>query len=424
MIDRVVIHAQAGKGGDGSLSFRREKYVPKGGPDGGDGGNGGNVILVVDPGLTTLAHFRRKRLYRADNGGHGSGAKKHGARGQDLVIGVPPGTVVRMASETGEGEIIADLMGEKQEVVVAKGGRGGRGNVHFATSTNRAPRIAEKGDPGEELDLQLDLKLISDVGIIGLPNAGKSTLLRTVSAARPKVASYPFTTLEPVLGVVERGYSTVVLADIPGLIAGAHEGAGLGLEFLRHIERTRVLIHLIDGTRSSPREDMATINAELASYSEELARKRQLVAVNKVDVPEVRQRQEEIGSALAKAGIEPPFISAVTGEGVDALIERVMAALTEERALAEETEAATAPPVIELQPRGPRFVIKQVDGMFAVEGVLAERMVRRLTGDTRETQDEIRRRLVRLGVGAALKRAGVRPGDRIRVAGLEMEWQG
>ena len=183
MIDRVVIHVEAGKGGDGSLSFRREKYVPKGGPDGGDGGNGGNVILAVDPGLTTLAHFRRKRLYRAERGGHGSGGKKHGANGDDLLIGVPPGTVVRRVSETGEGEVIADLTGEKQQLVVAKGGRGGRGNVHFATSTNRAPHIAEKGDPGEELDLQLDLKLISDVGIIGLPNAGKSTLLRTVSAA-------------------------------------------------------------------------------------------------------------------------------------------------------------------------------------------------------------------------------------------------
>ena len=422
MIDRATIHVQAGKGGDGSVSFRREKYVPKGGPDGGDGGRGGNVILEVDPSLTTLAHFRRRRVYRAENGGHGSGAKKHGANGQELVVRVPPGTVVRKLDESGEGEVIADLTDEGQRIVVVKGGRGGRGNVHFASSTNRAPHIAEKGEPGEELDLQLDLKLISDVGITGLPNAGKSTLLRTVSAARPKVAAYPFTTLEPNLGVAERGYATIVLADIPGLIAGAHDGAGLGLEFLRHVERTRVLIHLVDGTRPDPLQDIETINSELASYSEELARKRQLVAVNKLDLPEVRRRQKEIRSALAKAKIEPMFMSAASGEGVDELIDRAMSVLAEERAVAEQK--AVARPVIALQPREPRFVIRQVDGMFAVEGALAERMVQRLTGDTRETQAEIRRRLVRMGVGSALRRAGVRPGDHIRVAGVEMEWEG
>jgi GTP-binding protein len=422
MIDRVLIHVQAGRGGDGSLSFRREKYVPKGGPDGGDGGRGGNVVIEVDPSLSTLAHFRRRRLYRAERGGYGSGGKKHGANGEDLTIGVPAGTVVRRVDETGEGDVIADLTDERQRVVIARGGRGGRGNVHFATSTNRAPRIAEKGDAGEELDLQLDLKLISDVGIIGLPNAGKSTLLRAVSAARPKVAAYPFTTLEPVLGVVERGYATMVLADIPGLIAGAHEGSGLGLEFLRHIERTRVLIHLVDGTRSSPQQDIETIKAELASYSEGLAGKRQVLAVNKVDIPTVRRRQEKVRLALAGVGVEPLFISAATGEGVDALLDAVMAALNEEKTL--ETAQAAPQRLISLQPRGPRFVIREVDGIFAVEGTLAERMVTRLTGDSREAQAEIRRRLVRLGVGAALRRAGVRPGDRIRVAGLEMEWEG
>jgi GTP-binding protein len=422
MIDRVVIQVQAGKGGDGSVSFRREKYVPKGGPDGGDGGRGGNVILEVDPHLSTLAHFRRRRVYRAENGGYGSGGKKHGANGQDLVIGVPAGTIVRRVDAAGEGEVVVDLTDERQRFIVAKGGRGGRGNVHFASSTNRAPRIAEKGEPGDETDLQLDLKLISDVGITGLPNAGKSTLLRTVSAAQPKVAAYPFTTLEPSLGVVERGYATVVVADIPGLIAGAHEGVGLGLEFLRHVERTRVLIHLVDGTRPSPLRDIKTINAELASYSEELARKRQVVAVNKLDLPEVRGRQDEIRSTLARADITPMFISAVTGEGVDELVDKVMAVLAEERAAVKEQPVEQT--VIELRPREPRFVIRQVDGMFAVEGALAERMVRRLTGDTRETQAEIRRRLIRMGVGAALRRAGVRPGERIRVAGLEMEWEG
>jgi len=422
MIDRVRVHVQAGKGGDGSLSFRREKYVPKGGPDGGDGGRGGNVIVEVDPSLNTLAHFRRKRYYRAERGGHGSGAKKHGANGADLVIRVPAGTVARHA-DGGEGEIIADLTVEKQRVVIAKGGHGGRGNVHFATSTNRAPRIAEKGEQGEELDLELDLKLVADVGITGLPNAGKSTLLRRISAARPKVAGYPFTTLEPVLGVVERGYATAVFADIPGLISGAHEGVGLGLEFLRHVERTRLLVHLLDGTRDSPPQDLAAVNEELRAYSEPLAGKRQIVTVNKVDLPEVRRRRDGIAKDLLQAGVKLHFISAATGEGVDELLDAVMEALSEEKVKVAEESIAPVP-VTHLQPRRPRFVLTKKDGTFEVEGALAARLVERLTGDSRETKAEIRRRLVRMGVGAALKRAGARPGDRIRVAGLEMEWEG
>ncbi|MGD0115006.1 MAG: GTPase ObgE [Dehalococcoidia bacterium] len=422
MIDRVRVHVQAGKGGDGSLSFRREKFVPKGGPDGGDGGRGGNVILEVDPSLSTLAHFRRKRHYRAEDGGHGSGGKKHGANGEDLVIRVPPGTIARRA-DGGEGDLIVDLTEEGQRIVVAKGGRAGRGNVHFATSTNRAPHIAEKGEQGEESELDLDLKLVADVGITGLPNAGKSTLLRRVSAARPKVASYPFTTLEPVLGVVERGYATAVLADIPGLISGAHEGIGLGLEFLRHVERTRLLLHLLDGTRESPRQDLAAVNEEIRAYSEALAGKRQIVAVNKLDLPEARTRRDEIASELADAGVEAHFISAATGEGVDELVDAVMQALSEEKAKAPEESTAPVA-VTHLQPRRPRFVLTQKDGTFEVEGALAARLVERLTGDSRETKAEIRRRLVRMGVGAALKRAGARPGDRIRVAGLEMEWEG
>jgi len=364
MIDRVRIHVQAGKGGDGSLSFRREKYVPKGGPDGGDGGKGGSVILEVDPSLSTLAHFRRKRYYRAENGGHGSGSKKHGANGADLVILVPAGTVVRKA-DNGEGEVIADLTEEGQRVVVAKGGHGGRGNVHFATSTNRAPRIAEKGEVGEEVDLDLDLKLVADVGITGLPNAGKSTLLRHISAARPKVAGYPFTTLEPVLGVVERGYLTAVFADIPGLISGAHEGVGLGLEFLRHVERTRLLVHLLDGTRDGPGQDMMAVNEEIRAYSEALAQKRQIVAVNKLDLPEARRRRDEITSELAKVGVEPHFISAATGEGVDDLLDAVMQALSEEKARPAE-ESTASPAVTHLQPRRPRFVLTKRDGVFEV----------------------------------------------------------
>lgn len=423
MIDRVTIRVQGGNGGSGAVSFRREKYVPKGGPDGGHGGNGGNVWLLVDRSLNTLSEFRRRRVYRADKGGNGEGAKRHGARGGELVIPVPAGTIIRRLREDGDPEIIGDLMEDGQRLLVARGGRGGKGNVHFATSTNRAPRIAERGGKGEEADLLLDLKLISDVGITGLPNAGKSTLLRAVSAARPKVADYPFTTLEPALGVVEVGYGTMVLADIPGLIEGAHEGAGLGEDFLRHVERTRVLIHIVDGSRPHPEEDIATINAELHAYSEALAQKRQVVAVNKLDLPEVRERAESTAETLRGLGLEPLFISAATGEGVPALLDRVMAALAEERAVAEETPAAAA---TVLRPRGraPRFLLVERDGMFEVDGSVLRALVERLTGDSDEARAEVRRRLVRMGVAGALKRVGVKPGDRIRVAGVEMDWHG
>jgi GTP-binding protein len=422
MIDRVKIRVQGGDGGSGSVSFRREKFVPKGGPDGGDGGNGGSVWLVVAGKTGTLADFRRKRVYRADKGGFGQGSNKHGRNGSDLLIEVPPGTVVRRAGDGDSLEIIGDLTEPGQRLRVARGGKRGRGNARFATSTNQAPRIAEKGGKGEDLELVLDLKLISDVGIIGLPNAGKSTLLRAVSAARPKVAEYPFTTLEPVLGVVEIGYESLVLADIPGLIEGAHSGSGLGLDFLRHIERTRVVIHLVDGSRPHPEDDISTVNSELAAYSAELAAKRQVVTVNKVDLPEVRERKEAMALALRALGHEPLFISAVTRRGVKILLDRVLAVLAEERAKA--VEPAATPPVLRPPARGPRFVITKREGVYEVEGERITDLVERFGVETEEAQAEIRRRLARLGVAAALRRAGARPGDRILIGGEEIEWQG
>ena len=287
------------------VSFRREKYVPRGGPDGGDGGRGGSVILVADPALTTLASFRRRRRYRAERGRHGEGGKRHGRSGEDLAILVPVGTIVRRVEGNGSGEVVADLTVPGQRVVVAGGGKGGRGNARFATSTRQAPRIAERGQRGQQTRLILDLKLLSDVGIVGLPNTGKSTLLRAVSAARPKVADYPFTTLEPVLGVVEVAYESFVLANLPGIIEGAHEGAGLGHQFLRHVERTRVLVHLLDGSQPDPVGDLETLNRELAWYSEELERKRQQVVVNKLDLPEVRSRRTELDASLRTLGMIP-----------------------------------------------------------------------------------------------------------------------
>ena len=320
MIDRVEIVVKAGNGGDGAISFRHEKYVPFGGPDGGAGGDGGDIIVMADSSVSTLADYRYRRHYRAPSAGHGKGKNKHGANGEDLVLTVPVGTVVFRKAETGENEVLADLLESGQQVVVAKGGSGGLGNASFASSTNQAPRIAEKGDLGEEGSLILELRLIADVGIIGYPNVGKSTLLAVASAAKPKIADYPFTTLSPILGVVELVEQRFVLAEIPGLIEGAHLGRGLGHDFLRHATRTKMFIHLVGGHTPSPVEDMIKVNNELNLYDPAMAQKRQLVAVNKIDLPEVRVRLPEIESDFAAAGVRAFFISAETGEGVPELM--------------------------------------------------------------------------------------------------------
>jgi len=337
MIDRVEIWVKAGNGGNGVVSFRREKFVPFGGPDGGDGGDGGSVVLVASRGLSTLTHLRQRRHYRAQKGDHGKGKNRHGKKGDDVVLAVPLGTLVQRKEDNGK-VTLADLTVEGQRVLVAKGGRGGRGNTHFATPTNQAPRIAQQGKPGEEWQLLLDLKLLADAGIIGYPNVGKSTLLSSVSKASPKVADYPFTTTEPVLGVVELGYRAFVLAEIPGLIEGAHQGRGLGHDFLRHIERTRVLIHLLDGSAEHPLSDLNKTNEELRLFNPALGEKPQLVAINKIDLPSVRTRLPELRRMLR--GIGPPvyFISAATGEGIAELMNKT-AELLEQGLPQPETEA-------------------------------------------------------------------------------------
>jgi GTP-binding protein len=327
-VDEVHIKVKAGDGGDGAVAWRREKFIPRGGPAGGDGGDGGDVVLVVDPQLATLLDYRYVREHRARSGGHGMGSDMNGANGPPLELRVPPGTVVKDAAT---GEIIVDLGAPGARFVVAKAGKGGLGNMNFATSTNQAPKFAEKGTKGEERDLVLELKLLADVGIVGFPNAGKSTLISRVSRARPKIADYPFTTLVPNLGVVGWRERSFVVADIPGLVEGAHEGAGLGDRFLRHVERCRVLVHLVDGAPPgddrTPRGDLDAIDRELALYSPELAKKPQIVAVNKVDVPEARAAAGKLAAALRRRKKGPPrevlAISAVTGEGVDALLDAV-----------------------------------------------------------------------------------------------------
>jgi GTP-binding protein len=320
MIDRAEITVKAGDGGSGVVSFRHEKFVPYGGPDGGDGGDGGDVVVAADEAVTSLRLFRRKRYYKAGRGRAGAGQKKHGKNGADLVLAVPAGTVVSDKTQIGDYSLIADLAQAGQSAVAAKGGRGGKGNSHFATPTNQAPQIAQPGEMGEERTIILELKLIADVGLIGYPNAGKSTLLAAVSAAKPKIASYPFTTREPVLGVVEVGSKSLVLAEIPGLIKDAHLGRGLGHDFLRHIERTRGLIHLVDGSSPSPAADMAQVNTELSLFDSALARKPQLVAVNKIDLPQVETRRAEITESFSAVGIRVFFVSAASGRGLPELM--------------------------------------------------------------------------------------------------------
>jgi GTP-binding protein len=325
-VDEVKIKVKAGDGGDGAVAWRREKFIPRGGPAGGDGGDGGDVVLVVDPQLGTLLDYRYVREHKARSGGHGMGSDMNGPNGAPLELRVPPGTVVKDAAT---GEAIADLGEAGTRFVVAKGGKGGLGNMNFASSTNQAPRFAEKGTKGEERDLALELKLLADVGIVGFPNAGKSTLISRISRARPKIADYPFTTLVPNLGVVGWRDRSFVVADIPGLIEGAHEGAGLGHQFLRHVERCRVLVHLVDGAPPeddrSPKADLDAIDRELALYSELLAAKPQIVAVNKVDVPEARAAARKLEATLRRRKKPPRVlaISAVTGEGVPELLDAV-----------------------------------------------------------------------------------------------------
>ena len=327
-VDEVRIHMKAGNGGNGCLSFRRERFVPRGGPNGGDGGKGGDVILQADAQLSTLLDLTYPKQFLVQKGTHGKGKDQAGRNGEDLIIRVPVGTLVR---EDQDGEVLQDLLFDGQRFVIARGGRGGRGNARFATATNRAPRHAEKGEKGEECWLRLELKLLADVGLIGYPNVGKSTLLSKISSARPKIADYPFTTLVPNLGVVTREeHQPFVVADIPGLIGGASRGAGLGLTFLRHVERTRLLIHLLDiseGSSQNPLKDFQTLNHELNSYHPSLHEKTQIIALNKIDIPSVRERTVDLEVQFKKIGHPLFLISGKTGEGVEGLMEMVSQAL-------------------------------------------------------------------------------------------------
>ncbi len=419
--DYVKIIAKAGKGGNGAISFRREKYVAAGGPDGGDGGKGGDIYFEVDPNSNTLIDFRFKKKFNAESGNNGEGNNKYGRGGDDLTIKVPIGTIVKDASNN---RVLADLSHEGQKELVLKGGRGGKGNSHFATSTRQAPRFSQDGENGEEKELILELKLLADVGLIGFPNVGKSTFLGRTTSATPKIADYHFTTLEPNLGVVKTDYGdSFVIADIPGIIEGASEGVGLGLQFLRHIERTRLLLHVIDVSGSegrNPVDDFEKINSELQRYSEKLSKRTQIIVANKIDSMQDEKLCSELEKLAKQKGLEIFKISAVTGEGVLELIKHVselLKTLPKEDLLEYDDKK-----VYRLEEKDD-YTIRKEEGKYIIEGEPVERIMRRVNIGDNESLYYFQKSLDSLGVNKRLKEMGVREGDIVQIADYELEWE-
>lgn len=421
--DKAKIYIKAGNGGNGAISWRREKYVPAGGPDGGDGGHGGNVVFHVDTGITTLMDFKYKRKYVAQVGQDGAGQRKHGKNGNDIIINVPQGTVVRDAESN---LIIADLSDPEKDVVVAKGGNGGWGNSHFATAVRQAPNFAKNGQPGEEREVILELKLLADVGLVGFPNVGKSTLLSITTKAQPKIANYHFTTLEPNLGVVDLGdHMSFVMADIPGIIEGASEGVGLGHAFLRHIERTRILLHVVDVSSiegRNPIEDFDIINDELSAYDMALEERPQLVVANKTDIIQDKEAYEAFLEEMKKRGLDVFEISAATGKGVSELMKRTF------------EELQKLPPIITFEPQidleaerfvdksGKGFEINIVDGVYVITGSWIEAVGGSVTFDDNESLGYFQRALINRGVIEELVNMGIKEGDLVQIGDLEFEF--
>jgi GTP-binding protein len=417
-IDEAIIKVKSGRGGDGAVHFRREKYVPRGGPDGGDGGRGGDIVLEVVSTLNTLYEFRHESQFRALDGANGARQKMTGKSAPELVIKIPPGTIIYDAQTN---ELVGDLIESGQRLLVCKGGRGGRGNQHFATPSQQVPRIAERGEPGQEKKLRLELKLIADIGIVGVPNAGKSTFLAAVTNATPKIASYPFTTIEPNLGVAHLDDdTTLVLADIPGLIEGAHLGVGLGHDFLRHIQRTRVLIHLLDGLAEDPILDIAQINSELALFDPTLSDKPQVVALNKIDLPDVQSRWPQIKRALKRRGYEPYSISAVAGTDVRQVLYRAAQLLAEAPPPPEPTNMPIYRPVSD--PR--QFEIAHSEEGWHISGEAIERAAAMTYWEEPQSIRRFQRILDSLGIEEALRKAGIKDGDTVFIGSeYELEWQ-
>jgi GTP-binding protein len=432
MIDTVRLNIRAGSGGNGCASFLREKYRPRGGPNGGDGGDGGSAFLIGDPSFNTLLHIKFNSTVYCDTGGHGKGKNRRGSNGKDTLIPIPIGTVVWRLNRDGSRDFLTDIRSDAP-YLVGRGGRGGWGNARFATSTNQEPVLAERGERGEGAVLFLELKLLADVGLLARPNAGKSTLISRCSAAKARVADYPFTTVEPVLGVVKVGRQDFVMMEVPGLLEGAHQGVGLGHEFLRHAERARLYVHLLDGLSEDPVADYLMINDELLRFNPELADKQQIVVVNKLDVTEVKEQRQKLTARLLEAmdrsqdgsgqpaGPEVRFISAATGEGVDLLLQRIIAILAE---LPKEETGDYEGPVKELRPRRDRGreTVRVEDGVYVIESEHLEQLS--ALADTRDQRVLIQlwREMRRSTVAQQLVDAGIEVGDTIRMGKVEVEW--
>lgn len=422
--DYVKIIAKAGNGGNGAISFRREKYVAAGGPDGGDGGKGGDIYFEVDPDSNTLIDFRYNKKFKAENGKNGEGAHRYGKSGEDLYIKVPIGTIVRDANTN---QVLADLSNPGQKELILAGGRGGKGNSHFATSTRQAPRFAQDGEKGEERELILELKLLADVGLIGFPNVGKSTFLSMTTSATPKIADYHFTTLEPNLGVVKTEYGdSFVIADIPGIIEGASEGTGLGLQFLRHIERTRLLLHVIDVSGSegrNPVEDFYTINKELKQYSEKLSKRKQIIVANKIDAMQDEKLYKELEKVAKDNKIEIFKISAATGEGIAELLKYVSATL---KTLPKENlidDLDYSGKKVYTLKDDEEYTIEKEDGKFVIKGEAVEKIMRRVNISDNESLYYFQKSLDNLGVNDKLKKMGIKEGDIVKIADYELQWE-
>jgi GTP-binding protein len=423
--DHARIHVAAGDGGDGSASFRREAHVPRGGPDGGDGGKGGDVVLVAEAGMTTLGDFHRRRHVRAGAGGRGSRRRSHGRNGADITLPVPPGTLVRLAPSddrpAARAETLGELLAPGDRLVVARGGRGGRGNVHFVSPTHRAPTHFEKGQPGEQRWIELELKLIADVGLVGAPNAGKSTLLAALTAARPKVGAFPFTTTSPNLGVMALDEEqTAVIADVPGLIEGAHQGQGLGHAFLRHVERTRVLVAVVDGAAPDPAATWRAVEEELRLHDATLLARPMPMVVTKQDIASARRRWPAVRAELQAAGRDPIAVSAHDGTGLEelrGLLATVMASAT-------EAAVSLEPPmrVHRFDPLDTGWQVVAEEGGLRVRGRRIESAASRIDFSNEESRDRFQRTLERMGIDAELRRQGAAPGSMVRIGKVELEW--
>ena len=426
-IDEIELRVKGGDGGNGIVSFRREKYIDKGGPDGGDGGDGGDVILKVDKGLNTLADLQYESIYKAENGKNGGSQNKHGKNGENLILEVPPGTTVYDKKTE---KVITDLIEEDDQFIVAEGGEGGRGNARFKTSTRRAPKFSEEGESGEERIIRLEMKLLADVGLVGFPSVGKSTLISAVSAAKPEVASYHFTTLEPKLGVVSYGdYNSFVMADIPGIIEGAHEGVGLGLEFLKHLERTRLLIHVLDVSGiegRDPLEDFKIINKELKNYNEKLAQLPQIVALNKIDLPQAQDNIDKVEKKLNNMGYTTFPISAVTGEGVDQLIYRTGQKLEElpdkfESVIEEKEDEVVITPDFDEDDKN--IVIEKLsDNKYRIKGNLVEEFVEKTNFNNDSAVQRMMRILKNEGLNEKMQKANIQDGDTVIIGPMEFDY--